>query len=236
MRALIIVDVQNDFCEGGSLAVTGGAAVARAISEQLAAGSWLRARGGDQGLPRRPGRPLLRPPGLRGLLAAALRGRHGRRGLPPGPGHRGRWRRCSSRARTRPPTAGSRAPTRPGRRWPTGCGLADVDEVDVVGIATDYCVHATAADAAAGRLRHPGAARPHRRRRPRIHRQGHRGPARRPRRPHRHRRRRLLVGFRFGMNVAFYPIVRVERHVHVFDSASMQGLCRFCPNCWTGAR
>nr|AJF14574.1 PncA [Mycobacterium tuberculosis] len=26
MRALIIVDVQNDFCEGGSLAVTGGAA------------------------------------------------------------------------------------------------------------------------------------------------------------------------------------------------------------------
>ena len=26
MRALIVVDVQNDFCEGGSLAVTGGAA------------------------------------------------------------------------------------------------------------------------------------------------------------------------------------------------------------------
>jgi nicotinamidase/pyrazinamidase len=36
MRALIIVDVQNDFCEGGSLAVTGGAAVARAISEHVA--------------------------------------------------------------------------------------------------------------------------------------------------------------------------------------------------------
>src|SRR5215468_6685887 len=35
-RALIIVDVQNDFCEGGSLAVTGGAAVAHAISEYLA--------------------------------------------------------------------------------------------------------------------------------------------------------------------------------------------------------
>jgi nicotinamidase/pyrazinamidase len=34
-RALIIVDVQNDFCEGGSLAVTGGAAVAGAISEYL---------------------------------------------------------------------------------------------------------------------------------------------------------------------------------------------------------
>ena len=30
--ALIVVDVQNDFCEGGSLAVDGGAAVARSIS------------------------------------------------------------------------------------------------------------------------------------------------------------------------------------------------------------
>src|SRR6478735_3737691 len=36
MRALIIVDVQNDFCEGGSLAVAGGSAVARAISVRLA--------------------------------------------------------------------------------------------------------------------------------------------------------------------------------------------------------
>src|SRR5262245_59034419 len=34
-RALLIVDVQNDFCEGGSLAVAGGSAVANAISEYL---------------------------------------------------------------------------------------------------------------------------------------------------------------------------------------------------------
>lgn len=33
--ALIVVDVQNDFCEGGSLAVTGGAAVAGEISEHI---------------------------------------------------------------------------------------------------------------------------------------------------------------------------------------------------------
>src|SRR5207249_1351239 len=31
-RALVIVDVQNDFCEGGSLAVNGGAATAARIS------------------------------------------------------------------------------------------------------------------------------------------------------------------------------------------------------------
>jgi nicotinamidase/pyrazinamidase len=37
-RALIIVDVQIDFCEGGSLAVGGGAGVASAISSELAAG------------------------------------------------------------------------------------------------------------------------------------------------------------------------------------------------------
>jgi nicotinamidase/pyrazinamidase len=36
VRALIIVDVQNDFCEGGSLPVAGGADVAAGISVALA--------------------------------------------------------------------------------------------------------------------------------------------------------------------------------------------------------
>lgn len=35
-KALIIVDVQNDFCEGGSLAVSGGAEVASEITELIA--------------------------------------------------------------------------------------------------------------------------------------------------------------------------------------------------------
>ena len=35
-RALLIVDVQNDFTEGGALGVDGGAAVAAGISEYLA--------------------------------------------------------------------------------------------------------------------------------------------------------------------------------------------------------
>jgi nicotinamidase/pyrazinamidase len=41
-RALIVVDVQNDFCEGGSLAVTGGADVAAAITDLIgeSAGSY----------------------------------------------------------------------------------------------------------------------------------------------------------------------------------------------------
>jgi len=37
VRALIIVDTQNDFCEGGSLAVAGGGDVARAISAYVTA-------------------------------------------------------------------------------------------------------------------------------------------------------------------------------------------------------
>jgi len=39
-RALLVVDVQNDFCEGGSLAIVGGAAVARAISDRLDIGDY----------------------------------------------------------------------------------------------------------------------------------------------------------------------------------------------------
>ncbi|GAB3682579.1 isochorismatase family protein [Streptomyces sparsus] len=34
-RALIVVDVQNDFCEGGSLAVSGGADVAAAVTDLI---------------------------------------------------------------------------------------------------------------------------------------------------------------------------------------------------------
>ena len=61
--------------------------------------------------------------------------------------------RSSPRASTRPRTPVSRAAT------PAGTGLADwlrghdVDAVDVVGIATDHCVRATALDAAAAGLR-----------------------------------------------------------------------------------
>jgi nicotinamidase/pyrazinamidase len=40
-RALIVVDVQNDFCEGGSMGVDGGAAVAQSITDLVG-----RSRGG----------------------------------------------------------------------------------------------------------------------------------------------------------------------------------------------
>lgn len=39
-RALLIIDVQIDFCEGGALAVSGGAAVAQKISDYLESSSY----------------------------------------------------------------------------------------------------------------------------------------------------------------------------------------------------
>ena len=44
--ALIVVDVQNDFCEGGSLAVSGGAQVAADVSALLA--RWAQAPAGER--------------------------------------------------------------------------------------------------------------------------------------------------------------------------------------------
>ncbi|MEM8706825.1 MAG: isochorismatase family protein, partial [Actinomycetota bacterium] len=42
-KALIVVDVQNDFCEGGSMGVDGGAAVAQSITDAIG----LDRAGGD---------------------------------------------------------------------------------------------------------------------------------------------------------------------------------------------
>ncbi|GAA1972678.1 isochorismatase family protein [Amycolatopsis minnesotensis] len=39
-KALIVVDVQNDFCEGGSLAVPGGGAVAAGMGARMASGDY----------------------------------------------------------------------------------------------------------------------------------------------------------------------------------------------------
>jgi nicotinamidase/pyrazinamidase len=144
VRALIIVDVQLDFCEGGSLAVAGGASVADRINAvtsrygQVVATrdyhvdpgdhfsdqpdylhSWpVHCVAGTAGAAFHPALDVA-PIGAvfaKGAYAAAYSGFEG---------------------------------TEPG-----GAGLADwlrareVTEVDVVGIATDYCVRATALDAA----------------------------------------------------------------------------------------
>jgi nicotinamidase/pyrazinamidase len=150
VRALVIVDVQNDFCEGGSLAVAGGASVARAISDFVAG-----------------------PDGARYDIVVATQDHH----IDPGthfssdPDFVDTWPpHCvagTTGAEFHPDLDTSRlaAVFRKGEHAAAYSGfegrteegetlqqwLADreVTEVGVTGLATDYCVQATARDAAA---------------------------------------------------------------------------------------
>jgi nicotinamidase/pyrazinamidase len=145
-RALIVVDVQNDFCEGGSLAVAGGAAVAAAITEHT------RASGGEYAhvVATRdhhvdPGRHFADQPDFLETWPAHCVVGTGGVELHP--------------ALDREPLAavfdkGEYAAAYSGFEGASdGVPLADwlrahgVDAVDVVGIATDHCVRATALDA-----------------------------------------------------------------------------------------
>ena len=86
MRALIVIDVQNDFCEGGSLAVAGGADRRAARSRR-----WLRSTPYDHVVATRdhhidPGAHFSAKPRLHRHLARALPRRYTGRLLPPRPG------------------------------------------------------------------------------------------------------------------------------------------------------
>ena len=152
-RALIVVDVQNDFCEGGSLAVVGGTEVARRISAHVL-------RHGDE---------------YAAIVATADwhddPGAH----FAEHPDYVDSWPvhcRIGTDGALFHPAAGPafehvEAIFRKGRHEAAYSGfdgfttqgdarvaLADwlrdraVEQVDVVGIATDHCVRATALDAA----------------------------------------------------------------------------------------
>ncbi|WP_326565700.1 isochorismatase family protein [Amycolatopsis rhabdoformis] len=144
--ALIVVDVQNDFCEGGSLGLPGGAAAAEAISRHAAEGgydhvvatrdhhidpgdhfsdtpnfstSWPRhCVAGTAGASFHPSLDIVPITAVfsKGEYTAAYSGFEGK----SGDGH-------------------------PLADW---LRSHDVTAVDVVGIATDFCVRATALDAA----------------------------------------------------------------------------------------
>ena len=148
-RALIVVDVQNDFCEGGSLAVSGGAAVAAGVAALVAS---------DHGYD----------------VVVATRDHH----IDPGPhfsatpDYVDSWPpHCvvGTPGADFHPNLGEPAFAAvfdkgdyeaaysgfEGTDRVTGAGLtgylrgAGVTDVDVCGIATDHCVRATALDAAA---------------------------------------------------------------------------------------
>ena len=148
-RALIVVDVQNDFCEGGSLAVAGGAAVAAAITGHMASGGY------DHVVATRdhhidPGAHFSETPDFVDSWP-----RHcvvGTDGVELHPAlDRGPIEAVFDKGEHAAAYSGFEGAA-------DGVALAewlrqhDVDAVDVVGIATDHCVRATALDAVANGL------------------------------------------------------------------------------------
>ena len=145
-RALIIVDVQNDFCEGGSLAVPGGAGVAAGISAALASGSW------DHVVATKdyhvdPGAHFSSHPDFVDTWPAhCVVGTAGSEFHPAlqtakveAVFHKGEHAAAYS---------GFEGHTTEGETLAAWLRERSVTEVEVVGIATDHCVRATALDAA----------------------------------------------------------------------------------------
>jgi nicotinamidase/pyrazinamidase len=145
MKALIITDVQNDFCEGGSLAVAGGARVASAINEHLA-GTRYDHVVATKDFHINPGEHFSEEPDYRNTWP-----RHCVVGTPGAEFHpdlqtdvieavftKGQYTAAYS---------GFEGACRRGVPLTDWLRERSVDRVFVVGIATDYCVLATAQDA-----------------------------------------------------------------------------------------
>jgi nicotinamidase/pyrazinamidase len=145
-KALIVVDVQNDFCEGGSLAVAGGAAVAAAISEHVARGGY------DHVVATRdyhidPGGHFSETPDFVSSWPV-----HCVAGTPGASFHPeldvAGVEAVFSKGAHAAAYSGFEGSTPDGRALADWLRAHDVTAVDVVGIATDHCVRATALDAA----------------------------------------------------------------------------------------
>jgi nicotinamidase/pyrazinamidase len=151
-RALIIVDVQNDFCEGGSLAVAGGAEVARRISEHVAAhGEEYAAVVATADWHDDPGAHFSATPDYAQSWPAHCR--VGTDGALFHPNAERAFEDVEAIFRKGLHSAAYSGfegfTVEADHRVPLADWLRDraIEEVDVVGIATDHCVRATALDA-----------------------------------------------------------------------------------------
>ena len=147
-RALLVVDVQRDFCEGGSLAVAGGAATAAAITRYLAGPAACRYAHvvATQDHHVEPGAHFADQPDYVDSWPA-----HCVAGTPGADFHPdledSRFEAVFRKGEHAAAYSGFEG------RGADGTWLGDwlrargVTDVDVAGIATDYCVRATAADA-----------------------------------------------------------------------------------------
>ena len=145
MRALVIVDVQNDFCEGGSLAVNRATAVVHGINELLAGQHGYGCVVATQDHHIDPGSHFSdHPDFIHSWPRHCVAGTAGADFHPD----------LDTTAIEAVFRKGEYAAAYSGFEGiADGVGLAEwlrargVDEVDIAGIATDYCVRATAEDA-----------------------------------------------------------------------------------------
>ena len=146
-RALLIVDVQNDFCEGGSLAVPGGAEVARAINHHIAAGPRYAHVVATRDYHVDPGTHFSNIPDYVDSwpphCVAGTRGADFHPCLDTSP-----IEAVFSKGRHEAAYSGFEGTTDNGTALAVWLRDRNVSAVDIVGIATDHCVRATALDAA----------------------------------------------------------------------------------------
>jgi nicotinamidase/pyrazinamidase len=146
-RALVIVDVQNDFCEGGSLAVAGGAEVARKITDHardfrseyvvvVATRDWHED----------PGDHFSEQPDFKDSWPVHCRA--GTRGAQFHPNLDAEFiDEVFDKGRRSAAYSGFEARNASGELLGDWLKRQGAEGVDVAGIATDYCVRATVLDA-----------------------------------------------------------------------------------------
>jgi nicotinamidase/pyrazinamidase len=146
MRALLIVDVQKDFCEGGALELCGGGATARAITDYLDTGPGYRHVVATRDWHIRPGEHFSQHPDY--VSSWPPHCVAGSPGADLHPGLADRIEAVFCKGRYGPGYSGFDGVDDTGTAL--GAWLRDhgVDALDIVGFATDYCVRATAEDAA----------------------------------------------------------------------------------------
>ena len=152
MRALIVVDVQIDFCEGGSLPVTGGAALAGAISDYLSADADYRHVVATQDFHIDPGDHFSDRPDYQSSWPP-----HCRAGTTGADFHPDldddRFEAVFRKGAYDAGYSGFGGVDASGAPLADWLAQHDIDQVDLVGIATDQCVRRTAEDAARAGLK-----------------------------------------------------------------------------------
>jgi nicotinamidase/pyrazinamidase len=148
MRALLIVDVQNDFCEGGSLEVVGGQSVARAINDYLATPRDYAHIVACKDFHIDPGEHFSDRPDFAASwpphCVVGTTGADFHPDLDTSP-----IEAVFTKGRYTAAYSGFEGTDEDGTSLADWLRQRDIDEVDIVGLATDYCVKETAADAIA---------------------------------------------------------------------------------------